>query len=187
MDARVIQKIIEVLKKPVMMFLLGILLSSIVFSIATSASVQETNQNNILTGLVNGDEFQYPLSGGRDIASPKDYLTEDQISVFSDKVVIDVQNVKWAGFMDTKSMLPVINKDSNALQIEPNCPEDIILGDIVSYKSEYASGIIIHRVVYIGNDEKGTYFILKGDNNPASDPGKIRCEQIQRKVIGILY
>ena len=39
----------------------------------------------------------------------------------------------------------------------------------------------------ISEDKEGIYFILKGDNNPNVDPGKIRCEQIQRKLIGVLY
>ncbi len=84
-------------------------------------------------------------------------------------------------------MLPYINKDSHALQIEPICPTEVNVGDIVSYESEYADGIIIHRVVHKDTDEQGTYFILRGDNNPSNDPGKIRCEQIQRKLIAIIY
>lgn len=130
---------------------------------------------------------EIPINGGRDKPSPADYLDDSQIRVYQDHVVINVENVKWAGFADTKSMLPVISKDSNALQIEPICPDEIQIGDIVSYKSKYADGIIIHRVIDMNQDSQGVYFVLKGDNNPTADPGKIRCEQIQRKVIGVLY
>ncbi|MFW6272787.1 MAG: signal peptidase I, partial [bacterium] len=121
------------------------------------------------------------------IPSPDNFFDEDQILVYRDKVQIDAEDILWASFADTKSMLPTINKDSNALQIVPNCPEDISLGDIVSYKSKYADGIIIHRVVHIDEDDQGVYFVLKGDNNPTSDPGKIRCNQIDRKVVAIIY
>jgi len=127
------------------------------------------------------------ISANRNKPSPQNYLDETQIKVYKDRVLINAKNIKWAEFTDTKSMLPVINKDSNALQIEPVCPNEVMVGDIISYRSKYASGIIIHRVVYKGTDANGVYYILKGDNNPSSDPGKIRCEQIERKVIGILY
>jgi hypothetical protein len=33
----------------------------------------------------------------------------------------------------------------------------------------------------------GWYAIMKGDNLSYSDPGKIRFDQVQRVVIGILY
>ena len=63
----------------------------------------------------------------------------------------------------------------------------IKVGDIVSYSSEYADGAIIHRVIGKNMDDNGVYFILKGDNNPSADPGKIRFSQIRRVVIAIVY
>ncbi|MFT4261689.1 MAG: signal peptidase I [Candidatus Woesearchaeota archaeon] len=122
-----------------------------------------------------------------EVASPSNYITQQDISVYRDRVIINAENIKWATFADTKSMLPTINKHSYALQIEPRCPEQIEVGDIISYTSNYATGIIIHRVVHKDEDNQGPYFILKGDNNPTNDPGKIRCDQIDRKVIAIIY
>ncbi len=84
-------------------------------------------------------------------------------------------------------MEPVIFKGANALEITPKSEDDIKVGDIVSYKSEYAEGNIIHRVVYKGQDEKGIYFVMKGDNLPTSDPGRVRFSQMQRVVIGLVY
>ncbi len=46
--------------------------------------------------------------------------------------------------------------------------------------------LIIHRVVEIGEDEQGTYFITKGDNNFFSD-GKVRFGQIKYVTIGVIY
>jgi len=168
--------------KPMSMFMLGALTILVILSLSPVLT-QATNPNNDTPLTLN----QGQALDNRDRPSPQNYLAESQIKVYADKVIIDAPNIKWAAFKDTKSMLPIINKDANALQVEPKCPEEIRLGDIVSYVSEYADGIIIHRIVYIGEDNKGPYFILKGDNNPSSDPGKIRCEQIQRRVIGVLY
>lgn len=194
-------------KKPLTAFLLGMFITSLVFGVLVNAEDSPTPSGavpgNTATGttttlILGGDDstdstdsdskaVEIPLNGGRDKPMPADYLDDSQIRVYQDRVIINVKNVKWAGFADTKSMLPILGKDSNALQIEPVCPDEIQIGDIVSYRSKYADGIIIHRVIDMNQDSKGVYFVLKGDNNPTPDPGKIRCEQIERKVIGILY
>lgn len=119
--------------------------------------------------------------------NPQTHFKKEQIQIYQNKVVLNAENIKWAKFEDTNSMLPTINKNSYALQIEPSCPQQINTGDIISYKTENSSEIIIHRVVNKKIDEKGTYFILKGDNNPVNDPEKVRCHQIDRKVVAIIY
>lgn len=124
---------------------------------------------------------------GSEIASPSDRIKESQILVTKDKVLIDIQGAEWASFTDTNSMDPVIDEGANAIEIIPRSEDEIQIGDIVAYESEYTDGLVIHRVVYKGKDEKGTYFVLKGDNNPVSDPGKIRFEQIKRVVVAIIY
>ena len=121
-------------------------------------------------------------------ASPGDWIDDlSQIEVYSDRVILDIQDAEWAIFTNTNSMDPVFDETSSALEIVPESEADIEVGDIVSYNSEYAQGSIIHRVIYKGQDELGTYFIMKGDNNPASDPGRIRFEQMNRVLIAIFY
>jgi hypothetical protein len=124
---------------------------------------------------------------GNEVASPSDWIPEDFILVTNEKVVLNIQGAEWASFTDTNSMDPVIDAGANAIEVIPESPEDIQVGDIVAYESEYAEGTIIHRVVYKAQDEKGPYFVLKGDNNPINDPGKIRFEQIKRVVVAIIY
>ncbi|RME53117.1 signal peptidase I [Candidatus Woesearchaeota archaeon] len=84
-------------------------------------------------------------------------------------------------------MDPVIDSGANAIEFVPTSEEDINVGDIISYTSPYTTGPVIHRVIDIGEDENGKYYILKGDNNPRADPGKIRFEDIQRVVLAIIY
>lgn len=182
--------IINALKKPTVTFLLGVFITLLALASITPSVAQSelTKNNEFINNLAQiNTEIPKQNSNERDRPSPSNFLSTNQIKVFKDRVIIEQENVLWAGFEDTKSMLPVINKDSNALQIAPNCPEEIKIGDIISYRSDYAEGIIIHRVVHVDEDEQGTYFVLKGDNNPSSDPGRIRCHQIDRKIIGILY
>ncbi|HIJ01035.1 TPA: signal peptidase I [Candidatus Woesearchaeota archaeon] len=119
--------------------------------------------------------------------SPNDWIKESQILVYNSQVILDLKNAEWATFTDTHSMEPVLSSRANAIEIRPKSVDDIKVGDIISYKSEYADGTIIHRVIEKNEDEQGAYFILKGDNNPSPDPGKIRFEQIQRVVVAIVY
>lgn len=121
------------------------------------------------------------------VPSPKDRIPERAIGVYRDRVVLDLQDAQWSTFTDTHSMEPVIVAGANAIQVVPESPDDIQVGDIVSYESRYADGIIIHRVVYKGTDEEGIYFIMKGDNLPTSDPGRVRFEQVRRVVVAIVY
>ncbi|MBC8500212.1 MAG: hypothetical protein H8D38_00415 [DPANN group archaeon] len=119
--------------------------------------------------------------------SPSDWIKENQIEVYSDRIILDIQNAEWAIFTNTNSMDPVIDEHASAIEIVPQSEADINVGDIVSYESEFADGSIIHRVVYKGQDEEGVYFIMKGDNNPTSDPGKVRFHQIKRVLVVIIY
>tara|TARA_Y100000310_G_scaffold338107_1_gene426867 strand:- start:330 stop:869 length:540 start_codon:yes stop_codon:yes gene_type:complete len=118
--------------------------------------------------------------------SPADRIKEDQIIVTKDQVIINLENAQWAKFTDTNSMDPVLDQGTNAIEITPESANDLQAGDIISYISNQAEGIIIHRIVEIGND--GSWFArVKGDNIDFEDPGKIRFNQIQRVVVGILY
>ncbi|MGV8141224.1 MAG: signal peptidase I [Candidatus Woesearchaeota archaeon] len=122
-----------------------------------------------------------------EVPSPSKWITEDKIGVYSQRVILDIEDPQWAMFTDTHSMEPVLSSRSYAIEIVPDTPDEINIGDIVSYKSKYADGIIIHRVIDKDYDSEGVYFILKGDNNPTPDPGKIRFEQLQRVVVAIIY
>jgi len=119
--------------------------------------------------------------------SPYDRIKESQIHVQNNKVIIDINDPEWAAFTDTNSMDPVFDYGTNAIEIVPNTPDEIHVGDIISYRSEYADGVIIHRVIQIAEDENGWYAILKGDNNKKPDPGKIRFHQIERVLVAIIY
>ena len=130
--------------------------------------------------------FEIPLVAPERL-SPSDYVKEDQIKVYDNRVVINVKGVKWSSFADTNSMDPIIDKGANALQIVPKNADDIEVGDIVSYKHQSSKTLIIHRVIVKDQDEKGVYFILKGDNNKVADPGKVRFDQIKKVLIGVIY
>jgi hypothetical protein len=119
--------------------------------------------------------------------SPSDVVTDSQISVYDDKVVLNMKDVVWVTYKNTGSMKPVLDENANGIEIVPNSEADIHVGDIVSYQAIWNEELVVHRVVYKGKDSIGTYFILKGDNNEEVDPGKVRFEQIKYKTIAIIY
>ncbi|MFT4304053.1 MAG: signal peptidase I [Candidatus Woesearchaeota archaeon] len=128
---------------------------------------------------------QTVLAYGIDRPSPSDIIPESKIHVLSDRIIIEVDNPQWARFTNTKSMDPVLDVGANALQIVPTSTEQIHVGDIISFKTR--SGVIIHRVIEIGEDEDGWYAITKGDNNPFPDPGKVRFKDVTKLLFGVIY
>ena len=136
--------------------------------------------------------------GPQERSSPSDTITQDQIKVYKNGVYVslqdqdrndwllemDLDDPSWSTFTDTNSMDPVFDVEANTVRIKVD-PATLQVGDIISYQR--GSDIIIHRIVHIDHDAQGLYFILKGDNNPASDPGKVRPGQVLGKVVAIFY
>jgi hypothetical protein len=116
---------------------------------------------------------------------PADFVHEDQIEIYPDKVVINVKNASISRYAATGSMKPVLDENSNGIRIVPSTENDIHVGDIISYQN--GENLIIHRVVERGKDSNGTYFILKGDNNPVDDGGKVRFKDIKYKTIAMIW
>ena len=145
-----------------------------------------SNANNNLQPITSNTQI-LQSSSSRDKPSPSNWIKNSQIYVFSDEVVLKIKNAKWAVFTDTKSMDPVIDSTSKAIQTIPENENDIHVGDIVAYKSSYENETVTHRVAEIGNDSKGWYAMLKGDNNKYPDPEKVRFWQITGVVVAIIY
>ena len=147
-------------------------------------------QSQSLYSAIQNFDLETPVSQAvfsRDKISPHDWIERNQIHVYSDKVVLDIPNVVWAEIADTKSMDPVFDSTAHVLQLIPTSPNDIHVGDIVSYEYLSDQPNIIHRVVEIGNDAQGWYAVIKGDNNSSPDPGKVRFDQIRKVMIGVIY
>ena len=80
-----------------------------------------------------------------------------------------------------ESMLPNIKDSSYCLCIRQDTYE---VGDIVNFYV-YDNGdprFILHRIVDIGTDGQGTWYILKGDNNEYQDNVVLREDNIFCKV-----
>jgi signal peptidase I len=112
-------------------------------------------------------------------------VRKDKIKVYDDKVVLDIKKAEWSEFTNTHSMEPLLGMNANGIELKPLSEAEVNIGDVVAYNSSI--GIVIHRVVKKDNDDNGTYFILKGDNNEQEDFGKIRFKDIERVLVGVIY
>ena len=139
-----------------------------------------------LFGLSLSEGSEYPLSHllGSSASAPSDFIEEKNIEIYSDKIIIKITNASLSEYAPTGSMRPLFDTGANGIRVVPNSPDEIIVGDIVTFDKD--NTLVVHRVVEKSSDSAGVYFVTKGDNNLVSD-GKIRFADIKYKTIGILY
>ncbi len=129
----------------------------------------------------------FPLGeSGIERTSPNDWVKEDQIRVYPNGVTLDLSNAVFTSYADTNSMDPLLDKDTNGIEMRP-IKEKLQVGDIVSYHSSIVDAVIVHRIIEIGKDSRGTYYIVKGDNNSVPDPERVRFEQMEGVVVALIY
>lgn len=130
-------------------------------------------------------QIPFNVLGGQEISSPSDWVKEDQIKVFKDKVILDIPGATWAKFTNTNSMDPFIDETSNAIELKPETADQISVGDVISYQTAY--GVLIHRVIEVNQDDNGFYYLVKGDNNTLRDPFKVRFDDVKGVVVAVVY
>ena len=91
--------------------------------------------------------------------------------------IIDIIQVK-----NTGSMRPAISDSSFVIIIKNITKKDVNVGDIVLINRFNNTGLL-HRTINVSD---GLY-TTKGDNNNIADKEKWKFEQIEGKVIGVLY
>ena len=138
--------------------------------------------------LIYGSEIPFSFNnfslGIKNNSAPFDFVKENQIQVFEDKIVINIDKASISRYAPTGSMLPVLDEGSNGIRIVPKSEAEIHIGDIITFKQD--NMLIVHRVIEIGSDNEGKYFITKGDNSPIND-GKIRFKDIEYITIGVIW
>lgn len=124
------------------------------------------------------------ISLNSDAVTPSDWVSEKDIIIFDNMVILRVSNTTLSNYADTGSMKPVFDKGANGIRIVPNSEDDVNVGDIVSYR--FGDILVVHRVIEKGADDEGIYFVAQGDNNILND-GKIRFKDIEYVTIGIIW
>ncbi len=143
--------------------------------------------NLISYSLVYGAENPFPisfLSLNNSKKAPFDFVKENQIEIYDDKIIINVNDASISRYAPTGSMKPLLDENSNGIRVVPKSEKDIHVGDIITFEKD--RDLIVHRVIEKAEDSQGVYFITKGDNNSVSD-GKIRFKDIKYVTIGIIW
>lgn len=129
----------------------------------------------------------YPSQCYTDL-QPSNYFTGSPSPIssadFGNKIIIESNEIIFIDnqVAPTGSMRPTIPDKAQLLMIKPSSPSDISVGDIVSITRQGKKDLL-HRIVRIENG----YYTTKGDNNNVEDKEKWTYEDINGKVVGILY
>jgi hypothetical protein len=134
--------------------------------------------------IVYGLEMPFSSENNFYDPSPSDFIKEEQIAIYEDRVVISVRGASMSRYAPTGSMKPVLDERSNGIRIKPASEESINIGDIITFRRD--NQLIVHRVIEKGWDNEGVYFITRGDNNSVSDK-KVKFEDIEYITIAIIW
>jgi len=118
------------------------------------------------------------------INAPGNWIEENQIHVYENAIVIDIDSASISRYASTGSMKPVLDEDSTGIRIIPKSENQVNVGDIITFEQD--NDLIIHRIIEKGEDSGGIYFITQGDNSNITD-GKIRFKDIKYVTIGVIW
>lgn len=134
-----------------------------------------------LIGVLSANAFSL---GG--VTHPSDTIKQEQINVYTDRVVIEQEGIMFAPVADSYSMGDLLPPGSHTLEIKVKDYSDVKIGDVISFYEPSVDKVIMHKVVDINSDESGWYCITKGTNNRREDPWKVRINNIKGKLVGVL-
>lgn len=117
-------------------------------------------------------------------ASPPEIISKDKVLVKDNEIILYINNATLSQYYNTNSMYPTLDKNTKGIKIVPKDEKEIKVGSIISFRE--GEKTIAHRVIKIGEDGNGAYFITKGDNNSFEDK-KIRFENIEYLLVGIIF
>ena len=146
-------------------------------------------------------------SSGSEKPSPSDIVPRDSIVQTDGYFIIDLNRLNipftklpktWIPEIpDTNSMDGAFDYGNNNLLIAGADEENqrilinfLKVGDVAVYQvsdSPITIHRIVDRIVEIGTDKQGRYFIFKGDNNAKKDPYIVRDADIKWLSIGVIY
>lgn len=104
------------------------------------------------------------------IATAQSRLTGKEPSILGHRLYI----------VESGSMLPTL-KVNSMIVVKEIAPEEIQIGDMVSYYGENTKTRVTHRVVDI--KDKGNTFITRGDANNVNDSNPLEKDRVIGKVI----
>ncbi|MBS3141304.1 hypothetical protein J4405_04120 [Candidatus Woesearchaeota archaeon] len=155
-------------------FTIALVFTILLFSVSVFAF-----SSAVLIDKFHVQKLEEPVNNAIDsvIYSPgESRIKKESIQVYENAVVIEVYNAK---VNDINIKDPLVNKDSNMIQIVPESPAMLKEGDIITYNKD--NKIKTGRIEVANQDAEGYYYLIQNEQD------KIRFIQIKSIVIGILY
>ncbi len=131
-----------------------------------------------------------PVQADERLASPSQNFESisrvpfENIKVYSEQVVIDAP-IKYAK-VSSNSMAPFITDKSVVFEQKPTSPEQILVGDIISFTTAGEKEVIMHAVVEVVQKDGAYYYHTKGYANSETDPWLVSYDDIVGVVVGTL-
>jgi len=104
----------------------------------------------------------------------------DSIEVFADEVKINYPGLTYAK-VSSNSMGPVITDKSVVFEKVPSSPDEIHIGDVISFYEPSVEKIVLHLVVEIID---GSSYVTKGLANDDVDDWLVPFENVKGIMVG---
>lgn len=89
--------------------------------------------------------------------------------------------------LGSQSMFPLMSSTDHGVILKTGVSlVDLNIGDIIIYTSTENKGVL-HRIIALSVDEKGSYALVQGDNNKKPDDVRVRSDMIVGVIVGVLY
>jgi signal peptidase I len=107
----------------------------------------------------------------------------DAYKVYPDNIQVDYPGLKYAK-VSSDSMAPLITHDSVVFEKAPESPDDINMGDVISFYEPSVDGTVLHMVVGIIQSDTATFYKTKGVANPEADPWLVPYGNVKGIMVG---
>lgn len=136
-----------------------------------------------------GFSLHVPLSAGTRLATTDATVEStqripfDAYKVYPDNLQINYPGLKYAK-VSSDSMAPLITHDSVVFEKAPESPDDIHIGDVISFYEPSVDGIVLHMVIDIVQSDTTTHYQTKGVANAEADPWLVPYSNVKGIMVG---
>jgi len=75
----------------------------------------------LFANLAYSFDLRHPVTfTSNELISPQDRIKDSQIHIYKNKIILDIENAKYARYADTNSMDPILDKGATGIEIIPN-------------------------------------------------------------------
>ncbi|MEM3154376.1 MAG: signal peptidase I [Candidatus Woesearchaeota archaeon] len=107
----------------------------------------------------------------------------ESIKVYADRVEIGYAGLNYAT-VNSNSMAPIITDKSVVFEKVPESPDEIKVGDVISFYEPSENAIVLHAVIEVLDANEGTFYKTKGLANPEADPWLVPYDNVKGIMVG---